>query len=189
GTLLRVPDTYMEKIACGPEGRGVVDLDRTPKENLHALAEAKGVYVEDITVVILDRPRHEKLVDEVRQTGARIKLIAGGDVSGARATTMPEAGIALLLGPGGAPQGIIAAAALTCLGGEMQARLRPRNEFEAGLCRATGLFDLNRKYALDELASGMVMCAAPGVTPGDYPAGLPHPPPRPPPPPPLLPPP
>jgi fructose-1,6-bisphosphatase class II len=172
GTLLRVPDTYMEKIACGPEGRGVVDLDRSPSENLRALAEAKGVYVEDITVVILDRPRHEKLVDEVRRSGARIKLIADGDVSAALATTMPEAGIDLLVGVGRAPQGIISAAALSCLGGDMQARLRPRNEFEAGQCRALGIFDLNRKYTLDELASGQVMCAATGVTPGDYLAGV-----------------
>jgi len=172
GTLLRVPDTYMEKIACGPEGRGVVDLDRTPTENLRALAEAKGVYVDDITVVVLDRPRHETLIDEVRRTGARIKLISDGDVSAALATTMPEAGIDLLLGTGRAPQGIISAAALRCLGGEMQARLRPRNEFEAGQCRALGLFDLQRKYTIDQLAAGMVMCAATGVTPGDYLAGV-----------------
>jgi fructose-1,6-bisphosphatase II len=172
GTLLRVPDTYMEKIACGPEGRGVVDLDWTAKENLHALAEAKGVYVEDMTVVILDRPRHVKLVEEVRRAGARIKLIADGDVSAALATTMPEAGIDLLLGTGRAPQGIIAAAALTCLGGDMQARMVPRNEFEAGQCRALGIFDMSRKYTLEQLASGMVMCAATGVTPGDYLAGV-----------------
>jgi fructose-1,6-bisphosphatase class II len=172
GSLLRVPDTYMEKIACGPEGRGVIDLDRSPSDNLRALAEAKGVYVEDITVVILDRPRHETLVAEVRRSGARIKLIADGDVSAALATTMPEAGIDLLLGTGRAPQGIIAAAALRCLGGEMQARLKPRNEFEAGQCRALGIFDLNRKYVLDQLASGTVMCAATGVTPGDYLAGV-----------------
>ncbi len=172
GTLLRVPDTYMEKIACGPEGRGVVDLDKSPSDNLRALAEAKGVYVEDITVVILDRPRHETLVDEVRRAGARIKLIADGDVSAALATTMPEAGIDLLLGIGRAPQGIISAAALTCLGGEMQARLRPRNEFEAGQCRALGLFDLQKKYRLEQIVSGLVMCAATGVTPGDYLAGV-----------------
>jgi fructose-1,6-bisphosphatase II len=172
GSLLRVPDTYMEKIACGPEGRGVIDLDRSPSDNLRALAEAKGVYVEDMTVVILDRPRHVKLVEEVRRSGARIKLIADGDVSAALATTMPEAGIDLLLGTGRAPQGIIAAAALSCLGGDMQARIMPRNEFEAGQCRALGIFDMSRKYALEQLASGMVMCAATGVTPGDYLAGV-----------------
>jgi fructose-1,6-bisphosphatase class II len=172
GSLLRVPDTYMEKIACGPEGRGVVDLDRTPTQNLHALAEAKGVYVEDLTVVILDRPRHEKLIEEVRRAGARIKLISDGDVSAALATTKPEAGVDMMIGVGRAPQGIIAAAALTCLGGEMQARLKPRNEFEAGQCRALGIFDMQKKYSLDQLAAGAVMFAATGVTPGDYLAGV-----------------
>lgn len=172
GTLLRVPDTYMEKIACGPEGRGVVDLDRTPTQNLHALAEAKGVYVEDLTVVILDRPRHEKLIEEVRRAGARIKLISDGDVSAALATTKPEAGVDIMIGVGRAPQGIIAAAALKCLGGEMQARIKPRNEFEAGQCRALGIFDMQKKYSLDQLASGAVMFAATGVTPGDYLAGV-----------------
>lgn len=172
GTLLRVPDTYMEKIACGPEGRGVVDLDRTATQNLHALAEAKGVYVEDLTVVVLDRPRHERLIGEVRKAGARIKLINDGDVSAALATTRADGGIDLMMGVGRAPQGIIAAAALKCLGGEMQARLRPRNEFEAGQCRALGIFDLQRKYTLDHLAAGNVMFAATGVTPGDYLAGV-----------------
>lgn len=172
GTLLRVPDTYMEKIACGPEGRDVVDLDRTPTQNLHALAEAKGVYVEDLTVVILDRPRHEKLIEEVRRAGARIKLISDGDVSAALATTKPEAGVDIMIGVGRAPQGIIAAAALKCLGGEMQARIKPRNEFEAGQCRALGIFDMQKKYSLDQLASGAVMFAATGVTPGDYLAGV-----------------
>jgi fructose-1,6-bisphosphatase/sedoheptulose 1,7-bisphosphatase-like protein len=123
-------------------------------------------------VVILDRPRHERLADEVRRSEARIKLIADGDVSAALATTMPEAGIDLLLGTGRAPQGIIAAAALTCLGGEMQARLKPCNEFEAGQCRALGLFDLQKKYALEQLASDHVMCSTTGVTPGDYLAGV-----------------
>src|SRR5439155_80454 len=128
GTFLRVPDTYMEKIACGPEGRGTVDLDRSPTANLRALADAKGVYVENLTVAILDRPRHNALIEEVRKSGARIKLIDSGDVSSALATTRPDAGIDILMGTGGAAQGILAAAALVCLGGEMQARLRPRNE-------------------------------------------------------------
>src|SRR6059058_725895 len=127
-SLLRVPDSYMDKIACGPAGRGVVDLDRSPTENLRALADAKGVYVEDLTVVILDRPRHTRLIEEVRRAGARIKLISSGDVSAALATTEVETGIDILMGIGGASQGILAAAALVCLGGEMQARLKPRNE-------------------------------------------------------------
>ncbi len=168
GNFLRVPDTYMDKIACGPEGRGVVDLDRSPTENLHALARAKGVYVEDLTVVILDRPRHQKLIEEVRAAGARIKLISDGDVSAALATTKPSAGIDLMMGIGRAPQGILAAAALVCLGGEMQARLKPRNEADAQQCRALGIYDFNRKYTLDELASGSVLFAATGVTQGDY---------------------
>jgi fructose-1,6-bisphosphatase class II len=172
GTFLRVPDTYMEKIACGPEGRGVIDLDRSPTENLRALAEAKGVYVEDLTVAILDRPRHDALIEEVRCAGARIKLLPSGDVSAALATTKPETGLDILLGTGGAPQGILAAAALVCLGGDMQARLRPRNEDEAGRLRALGHFDWKRKYRLEELASGSVMCAATGITPGDYLAGV-----------------
>ena len=172
GTFLRVPDTYMEKIACGPEGRGVVDLDRSPTANLQALAEARSLYVEDLTVAVLDRPRHDKLIEEVRRAGARIKLLTSGDVSAAIATAKPLAGIDLLLGIGGAPQGILAAAAMVCLGGEMQARLKPRNEHEAGLCRAVGLYDFQRRYRIDELASGSVLFAATGITAGDYLSGV-----------------
>jgi len=168
GTFLRVPDTYMEKIACGPEGRGIIDLDRSPSANVRSLADAKGVYLEDLTVAILDRPRHNALIEEVRRAGARIKLLGSGDVSAALATARPDTGIDLLMGIGGAAQGIIAAAALLCVGGEMQARVKPRNEHEAGECQQLGLFDLQRKYRLDELASGSVMCAATGITPGDY---------------------
>src|SRR5437763_1842481 len=159
GSLLRVPDSYMDKIACGPEGRGIVDLDRSPTENLRALADAKGVYVEDLTVVILDRPRHTRLIEEVRRAGARIKLISSGDVSAALATTEVETGIDILMGIGGASQGILAAAALVCLGGEMQARLKPRNEEEAAQARGLGIFDLGRQYGLDQLASGPDMFA------------------------------
>jgi fructose-1,6-bisphosphatase class II len=172
GTFLRVPDTYMEKIACGPEGRGVIDLDRPASANLRALADAKGVYLEDLTVAILDRPRHNALIDEVRKVGARIKLIGSGDVSAALATTRPDTGIDILMGVGGAPQGVLAAAFLLCVGGEMQARIKPRNEHEAGELRTLGHFDLQRKYALDDLASGSVMCAATGITPGDYLLGV-----------------
>jgi len=172
GTLLRVPDAYMQKLACGPEGRGVVDLDRSPTENLNALAEAKGVYVQDLTVAILDRPRHDKLIEEVRVTGARIKLISDGDLSAALATTMPEAGVDVLMGVGRAPQGVIAAAALRCLGGEMQGRLQPRSEDDAAAMRAVGIFDVRKKYTLEQMASGQVMFAATGVTAGDYLAGV-----------------
>ncbi len=172
GTFLRVPETYMEKLACGPEGKGVVGLDKSPTDNLRALAEAKGVYVEDLTVAILDRPRHDKIIEEVRRAGGRIKLLGSGDVAAALATTQPESGIDILLGTGGAPQGILAAAALICLGGEMQARLKPRNEHESGQLRAVGLYDLRKTYGLEELASGSVMFAATGITAGDYLAGV-----------------
>jgi len=168
GALLRVPDTYMDKIACGPEGKGVVDLDRSPADNVHALAAAKGMNVEDLTVVVLDRPRHLKLIEEIRGAGARIKLISDGDVSAALATTKPETGIDLMMGIGRAPQGILAAAALKCLDGEMQARLKPRNETEAQQLREVGVFEFGRKYPLDELVRGNVIVAATGVTPGDY---------------------
>src|SRR5229473_3519087 len=110
GRILRCPDTYMDKIACGPAGRGVIDLDRSPSENLKALAEAKKVYVEDLRVAILDRPRHEKLIAEVRKTGAGIKLLSAGDLSAGIATTRPESAIDLLIGVGGAHQGVLAAA-------------------------------------------------------------------------------
>ena len=172
GSLLSVPDTYMDKIACGPEGRGVIDLDRSPADNVRALAEAKGMYVEDLTVVVLDRPRHLRLIEQVRAAGARIKLISDGDVSAALATTKPETGIDLMMGIGRAPQGILAAAALKCLDGEMQARVKPRNETEAQQLREVGVFEFGRKYALDELVRGSVIVAATGVTPGDYLAGV-----------------
>jgi len=172
GTLLRVPDTYMEKIACGPEGRGVVDLDKPPAENVRALAAAKGMYVEDLTVVVLDRPRHLRLIEELRAAGARIKLISDGDVSAALATTKPETGIDLMMGVGRAPQGILAAAALKCLDGEMQARLKPRNETEAQQLREVGVYEFGKKYPLDELVRSNVIVAATGVTPGDYLSGV-----------------
>ena len=172
GSLLSVPDTYMDKIACGPEGRGVIDLDRSPADNVRALAEAKGMYVEDLTVVVLDRPRHLRLIEQVRSAGARIKLISDGDVSAALATTKPETGIDLMMGIGRAPQGILAAAALRCLDGEMQARVKPRNETEAQQLREVGVFEFGRKYTLDELVRGSVIVAATGVTPGDYLAGV-----------------
>lgn len=172
GGFLRVPDMYMEKVACGPEGRGVVSLDLSPAENLRRLAEAKGVYVEDLTAVILDRPRHRKLIEEVRRAGARVKLITDGDVAAALATTRADTGIDIMMGIGGASQGVLAAAALACAGGEMQARLVPRSEEEAGRARALGFYDLDRIFRLDELASGHVMFAATGITAGDYLKGV-----------------
>jgi fructose-1,6-bisphosphatase class II len=168
GNFLHCPDTYMDKIAVGPVGKGVVDLDKSPTENLKALAKAKGARVEDITVIILYRPRHEALIKEVREAGARIRLISDGDVSAAIATTKPETGIDLLLGIGGAPEGVLAAAALRCVGGEMQGRLKPRNPQEIERARAMGIKDIGKKFSIDELANGEVMFAATGVTDGDY---------------------
>jgi fructose-1,6-bisphosphatase class II len=172
GKLLLCPNTYMEKITVGPIGRGVIDLERSPSDNLRALAEAKKVYVEDLRVAILDRPRHEALVAEVRRAGAGIKLLSAGDLSAALATTHPESEIDMLLGIGGAHQGVLAAAAIRSAGGDMQCRFRPRNEQEAEQCLAAGILDLNRRYTLEELAGDNVMFAATGVTTGDYLRGV-----------------
>jgi fructose-1,6-bisphosphatase class II len=172
GNLLHCPDTYMAKIATGPDGKGVVDLDRSPTENLRALAEAKRCKVEDLTVIILSRPRHEALIQEVRKAGARIRLIGDGDVSAAIATTKEETGIDLLLGIGGAPEGVLAAAALRCVGGEFQGRLAPRNDQEIARAKQMGVTDIKKKFQIDELAAGDVMFAATGVTDGDYLRGV-----------------
>ena len=162
----------MDKIAVGPAGKGVIDLDKTPTQNLNALAEAKGCKVEDLTVIILYRPRHEALIKEVREAGARIRLIGDGDVSAAIATTKPETGIDLLLGIGGAPEGVLAAAALRCVGGDMQGRLKPRNHGEIERAKKMGIKDINKKFSIEELAAGDVMFAATGVTDGDYLQGV-----------------
>jgi fructose-1,6-bisphosphatase class II len=172
GNLLHCPDTYMEKIAVGPAGRGVVDLDKSPTQNLQALAEAKRCKVEDLTVIILSRPRHEAIIKEVRQAGARIRLIGDGDVSAAIATTKPETGIDLLLGIGGAPEGVLAAAALRCVGGEFQGRLAPRNNEEIERAKKMGVSDIKKKFSIEQLAAGDVMFAATGVTDGDYLQGV-----------------
>jgi fructose-1,6-bisphosphatase II len=170
--FFRCPNTYMEKIAVGPDGRGVVDLDRSATENLKALAEAKGMYVEDLTVALLERPRHQKIIREVRAAGARIKLLAAGDLSAALATSRPDSGIDVLMGIGGGLQGILAAAALRCAGGDMQARLAPLTQDDTRHCYAAGFTDLSKKYTLDELIRGPVMFAATGVTTGDYLEGV-----------------
>jgi len=172
GNFLHCPDTYMDKIATGPAGKGVVNLDQSPTRNLQALAEAKGVRVEDLTAIILNRPRHEALIQEVRKAGARIKLIGDGDVSAAIATTKGETGIDILFGIGGAPEGVLAAAALRCVGGEMQGRLKPRNPQEIERAQKMGVKDINKKFTLEELAHGEVMFAATGVTDGDYLEGV-----------------
>jgi fructose-1,6-bisphosphatase class II len=172
GTFLRAPDTYMEKIAVGPGGRGAIDLRRGPTENLRRIADALGKYVEDLTVVVLDRPRHEKLVREIREAGARIKLIPDGDVAGALNTCFPDTGVDVLMGVGGAPEGVISAAAIRCVGGDIQGRLQLRDEEDRARARAMGMTDLEKVLTAEELAGGNVMVAATGVTNGDFLKGV-----------------
>lgn len=172
GNFLHAPDTYMEKIAVGAKAKGAIDLSKSPTENLRRIAEAMDRYVEDLTVCILDRPRHEKLIHEVREAGARIKLIGDGDVAGAVATCFPETGVDVLMGTGGAPEGVLAAAAIRCVGGDFQGRLRPRNDEEVKRANAMGIDDLDKIFGLEDLASGDVMFAATGVTSGDFLKGV-----------------
>ncbi|MBO6562823.1 MAG: class II fructose-bisphosphatase [Nisaea sp.] len=167
GGFLNAPDVYMDKIAVGgnlPEG--VVDLDNTVLENLTNLAKAKNMAIEDLVVCILDRPRHSELIAQVRAAGARIMLISDGDVSGVIATSQPMSGVDMYMGSGGAPEGVLAAAALRCIGGQMQGRLLFRNDDEKGRAHRLGITDLDRKYGLLDLANGDVMFAATGVTTG-----------------------
>jgi len=166
GHFLHAPDVYMQKIAVGPGGRGVIDLELTATENLKRVAEAKSCRVEDLTVAILDRPRHEALIAEVRAAGARIWLIGDGDVSAAIATCKSDSGVDLLMGSGGAPEGVIAAAALRCMGGDLVGRLIFRKDEERERARKMGIVDLDRNYRIDELAGGKVMFCATGVTQG-----------------------
>ena len=167
GGFLHAPDVYMNKIAVGADlPEGVVDLDATPAENLNALAGAKGVPARDLVVCVLDRPRHEELITAIREAGARIQLIQDGDVSGVIATSRPDSGIDIYMGSGGAPEGVLAAAALRCIGGQFQGRLLFRNDDERGRARRIGIDDLDRKYELLDLARGDVMFAATGVTSG-----------------------
>jgi fructose-1,6-bisphosphatase class II len=172
GNFLHAPDCYMEKIAVGPEARGAISLDATPTENLREIAKAKRCHVEDLTVVILDRPRHQDLIAEVRATGARIYMIGDGDVSAAIATCKPESGVDVLMGTGGAPEGVIAAAALRCTGGDFQGKLVFRSESEKDRARRMGIQDLNRIYGIQDLARGNVMFCATGVTQGPFLGGV-----------------
>jgi fructose-1,6-bisphosphatase II / sedoheptulose-1,7-bisphosphatase len=167
GGFLNAPDVYMDKIAVGaglPEG--LIDLDAKPAMNLKNVAQAKEVDVADLVVCILDRPRHTELIAKVREAGARIMLIGDGDVSGVIATSRPDSGVDIYLGSGGAPEGVLAAAALRCIGGQMQGRLIFRNDDEKARAARIGIKDLNRKYGLLDLARGDVMFAATGVTSG-----------------------
>jgi fructose-1,6-bisphosphatase II len=166
------PCVYMEKIAVGPEAKGAIDINKTPTENITAVAEALGEQVRDITAVILDRPRHEDLIAEVRATGARIRLIPDGDVAGAISTAWPESGANILYGIGGTPEGVISAAALKCMGGELQGKLWPRNDDERQAAIDAG-YDLDRVLDTDDLVAGdNCFFAATGITDGELLRGV-----------------
>ncbi|MFN3911978.1 class II fructose-bisphosphatase [Hyphomonas sp.] len=167
GGLLYAPDTYMDKIAIGPGyAEGLVSLDATPAENIKALAKAAGRNVKDMTVCVLDRPRHEDIIESLRSAGARISLITDGDVAGVIATTDAATGIDMYVGQGGAPEGVLAAAALKCVGGQMFGRLVFRNDDEKKRAARTGITDFGKTYSLNELASGDTVFCATGVTNG-----------------------
>ncbi|MEM7226998.1 MAG: class II fructose-bisphosphatase [Pseudomonadota bacterium] len=171
--FLNAPDTYMDKIAVGgglPDE--VVDLDESPKANLKSLAKAKKIDVADLSVCILDRPRHSELIAKVREAGARIVLIGDGDVAGVIATSTPASRVDMYWGVGGAPEGVLAAAALRCIGGQFQGRLVFRNDDERGRAARCGITDFERKYSLRELANGEVLFAATGVTDGNILRGV-----------------
>lgn len=167
GGLLNAPDVYMDKLAIGPGyEEGLVGLDRTPTENVHALAKAKGVQPNEIIACVLDRPRHEKLIAELRAIGCGIMLIPDGDVAGVIAVTNPETTIDIYMGSGGAPEGVLAAAALKCVGGQFQGRLLFRNDDEKARAHKWGVSDLDRIYHLNDLVKGDAIFAATGVTDG-----------------------
>ena len=169
GGMLHAPDTYMDKIAVGPGyPKGVVDLDWSPADNVRSLAKAKGVEPDQITVCVLDRPRHAEIIASLRSVGAKVYLISDGDVAGIIHTTDPNTGIDLYVGSGGAPEGVLACAALKCVGGQFQGRLVFRNDDEKARAKRLGLKeeDFGRKYELDELVKGDAVFAAAGVTDG-----------------------
>jgi fructose-1,6-bisphosphatase II / sedoheptulose-1,7-bisphosphatase len=173
GGFLNAPDTYMDKIAVGKDlPESVVDLDETVENNLKNLAKAKDVEIGDLVVCVLDRPRHEKIIAKCRESGARIMLIGDGDVSGVIATSAQEAGVDIYMGTGGAPEGVLAAAALRCIGGQMQGRLVFRNDDERGRASRLGITEFDKKYNLLELAGGETMFAATGVTMGSMLKGV-----------------
>ena len=172
GGFLHAPDMYMEKIAVGPGAKGAIDINLPPAENLRRVAEAKGCRIEDLTVVILDRPRHDKMVNEIRKAGARIHLISDGDVAPAIAAAVEGSGVDLLMGIGGAPEGVLAAAALQCLGGDIQGRLVFMSNEERDRARDMGITDFDRVYHGDDMARGDVVFAATGVTNGDLLRGV-----------------
>ncbi|HVI32922.1 class II fructose-bisphosphatase [Phenylobacterium sp.] len=167
GTLLHAPDTYMDKIACGPGyPPGIIDLDASPADNVRALARARGVEPSEITVCVLDRPRHAEIIASLREVGARVYLIGDGDIAGVINTADPTTGIDLYLGSGGAPEGVLACAALKCVGGQFQGRLMFRNADERARAARAGITDLDKKYDLHEMVRADAIFAATGVTKG-----------------------
>ena len=173
GNLLNAPDVYMDKLAVGPGyPKGVIDLDKTPTQNVESVAAAKGVKPDEIIVCVLDRPRHAELIAELRAIGCGIQLIPDGDVAGVIATTNEDTNIDIYMGSGGAPEGVLAAAALRCVGGQFKGRLLFRNDDERSRARKWGITDLNRIYSRDELAKGDCIFAATGVTSGSILSGI-----------------
>ena len=175
GCLLNAPDVYMEKIAVGPGyPEGVIDLTKSPTENVKAVAAAKGVEPSEIIVCVLDRPRHEQMIAELRELGCGVVLIGDGDVAGVIATTNPDTTIDMYMGSGGAPEGVLACAALRCVGGQFQGKLLFRNDDERARARKWGIEDLDKVYSLRDLAKGDCIFAATGVTDGSLLAGVKH---------------
>ncbi|MDD2421712.1 MAG: class II fructose-bisphosphatase [Heliobacteriaceae bacterium] len=173
GCLLHAPDMYMDKIVVGPEAAGCIHIDAPVEENLKNIADALAKGVNELTVVILDRPRHMELIRRCRVVGTRIQLISDGDVAPAVATGFPDSGVDVMMGIGGAPEGVIAAAAVRCLGGEMQGRLWPQNDEEIIRCKAMGLADPGKILLMDDLVRGEgVMFAATGITNGSLLKGV-----------------
>lgn len=172
GALLHAPDSYMTKLAVGPKAGPHVDLDKPVRENLRAVSKALDKPIEDLCVVILDRPRHANLISEVRAAGARIRLISDGDVDSCIAAALPETGIHAAMGIGGAPEGVLAAVAIKCLGGNFLGRLMPRSAEEAERAKQMGFGDLNRVLTLDDLVKGDALFCATGITDGDLVRGV-----------------
>jgi fructose-1,6-bisphosphatase II len=173
GGFLATPDIYMEKIVVGPRARGTIDLSKSPTENLQRIAEARQCYVEDLTVVVLDRPRHERLIKEIREAGAKLRLIGDGDLSAAIATAVRDSGIDVLMGIGGAPQGLLAAAALKGMQGDMQGRFLARSEAERAKVQRLGQGDAQQILTIDDLVAGHdALFVATGITDGDVLKGV-----------------
>ncbi len=168
GCMLHAPDMYMNKIAVGPDCKGIIDIRLSPTENLKRIADAKKARIQDLTAVVLDRPRHKDLIEEIRSTGARIQLIGDGDVSSAIATATPDSGIDVIFGIGGAPEGVIAAAALQCLGGDFQGILIPHGADDVERAKKMGVNDIKKVFKIEDLARGNLMFCATGVTKGSF---------------------